>query len=183
MKPRRLAERALLIVVAAGVCVAFVATRAQRLDSIAARIGASLSHLDRADTASRASREGDGLMVLVRNIEGLATATTPAFHMEPWHIHPMRVATTAEATTVALLVDRVLLDVRSYRPVGEDYQVALHCTLVDLTTRRAILDFTTRGPQPGRRDGLLSVFGLLRRRGSEPWPEVSQQVASWYGRK
>jgi hypothetical protein len=80
-----------------------------------------------------------------------------------------------------LLVDRIALDVRSYRPRGDDYRVILHCRLVDLTRRQVVSDFVVRGDTPADRSGLFAGLGWFDRFGSEPWNQVGAHVEASLG--
>jgi hypothetical protein len=93
---------------------------------------------------------------------------------------PVAFAANASAATLVLLVDRIYVDVRSYRPVGEDYQVVLHGTLVQWPTQRVLRDFVVRGPPPGDRAGLISAFGLVARTGAEPWAAARALLATTF---
>jgi hypothetical protein len=80
-----------------------------------------------------------------------------------------------------LLVDRIALDVRSYRPRGDDYRVILHCRLVDLARRHVIADFVVRGDTPADRSGSFAGFGWFDRFGSEPWNQIGAHVEASLG--
>ncbi|MEP7001297.1 MAG: hypothetical protein ABI969_12510 [bacterium] len=116
------------------------------------------------------------LIVLVRDIT--ASASVAPYHVKTNLAWPVTFADASSHAMLVLLVDRILIDVRSYRPAGEDYQVVLHCRLVAWPEQRALADYSVRGSRPSDRAGLLTVFGLFDRVGSEPWPEAGHRLAS-----
>jgi hypothetical protein len=120
------------------------------------------------------------IVVLVRDIT--TSASVAPYHVKTNLSWPVTFADAASHSLLVLLVDRILVDVRSYRPAGDDYQVVLHCTLVAWAERRTVADFSVRGSRPSDRAGLLTVFGLIDRVGSEPWPEAGRRLAAYSNR-
>jgi hypothetical protein len=116
------------------------------------------------------------LVVLIRDVNTITAETGSGYVVRQGQSWNVPLAHTSRDATVALLVDKIALTVRSYRPAGDDHQIILHCILVDLSTLRSFSSFTVRGSLPARRDGLLSIFGQVPSHGSEPWPQVRARV-------
>jgi hypothetical protein len=114
--------------------------------------------------------------IFVREITSKSTNTANLYRLRQGISLAIPAAHTPVQTSLFLLVDRIAVDIRSYRPSGEDYQVVLHCTLVDRETSRILSDFAVRGDVPSNRSGLLSLFGFDRY-GSDPWPAVQARIA------
>ena len=129
----------------------------------------------RGETSAGTAGPLRALVVLVRDFQDSSTSH-PAYHIQSGLHWRVAFATNATEATAVLLVDRIHLNARSYRPVGEDYQVVLHGTLMQWPTRTVISAFVVRGPRPANRAGWLSVFGLVQRSGAEPWLEAGNLV-------
>lgn len=115
------------------------------------------------------------LVVLVRDITH--SGSIAPYHVKPDLPWPIAFADGPRDGMLGLLVDRILVDVQSYRPSGEDYQVVLHCTLIAWGQHRTLLEYSVRGSEPSDRAGLPRVFGLFDRIGSEPWPEAGARIS------
>ena len=116
------------------------------------------------------------VLVAVREAIGGPTGGQTRYHVVTglgWNVPWAR---TQSEVGVVLLVDRIGLDIRSYYPRGDDYQIVLHCRLVDPWSGQALSDFVVRGTRPGDRSGWSTFAGLMDRLGSEPWREVGTRV-------
>jgi hypothetical protein len=119
---------------------------------------------------------GARLVVLVRDVTARSGTLSDRYFVRDDFSWDVPAAHSYDDAGVALLVDRIELDVRSYFPIGEDRQIILHCTLLDVPAMRLITSFTFRGSIPSPRQGVLAAAGLLAHHGSEPWPQVRRRV-------
>jgi hypothetical protein len=163
------------IVATLSVCLAVVARTAWQRARAATAFASLLHEANRVAAFSSAPPAGapthltpSRLVVLVRDVRN-SSAVRSAYHVQTGLDWPVAFAASASDATLVLLVDRIYLNVRSYRPIGDDYQVVLHGTLVQWPTQRVLRDFVVRGPRPGDRAGLISAFGLFAHTGAEPW--------------
>ena len=119
------------------------------------------------------------IIVLVREPRA-AGLLSPYQFQEVLALRAPNLGNAAEIAMV-LLVDRIEVNVRSYRPVGEDFQTVLHCILLNRRTYVIADEFNVRGTVPHRRDGLLTLFGMWNQHGSEPWQLVNRHLTDGFG--
>jgi hypothetical protein len=161
-------------------CGGYVAFAAWRSAAAQTTFSALLQRLDASHVAFVADsgrRDGnDAIIVVVRDVIGGASGNRTPYGVKTGLFWSVPFATAPAGVTMILLVDRIRLDIRSYRPYGDDYQVILHCRLIDVAQQRIFADFTTKGSMPWNRSGLFKVSGLFDGLGSEPWSDVGRQV-------